>query len=146
MKSFDYIYGAITVSLIIAAALFSILGLAVFYSRKRLRWQSQENMPYILRCATLALNERELLDRAGNRVRVDQVFRSWGGNLIVVDSKTRKQHVVYSNDREQVAKYAETLDKVYNQKVASFAYIRTVVHVNNGAGRSVKYIKLKLDR
>lgn len=146
MKSFDYIYSAVAVSLIGAAVLFSILGLAVFYSRKRPRWQDRENMPYILRCATLALNERELLDRCGKRVRVDQVFRSWAGNLIVVDSKTRSQHVVYSDDRVQVAKYAEALDKVYNQKVASFAYIRTVVHVNNGAGRSVKYIKLKLDR
>lgn len=146
MRELGYLYSALAVALVVTSVLFSISGLAVFYSRKRLNWQNRENMPHILRCAYLALNERELIDTSGKRVRVDQVFRSWSGRLIVVDSKTRKRHAVYSSDIEQVTNYANALNKVYNQKVASFAFIRTVVHVNNGAGCSVKYIKVKLDR
>lgn len=137
-------YAGVVIITIALTSIASILGLAVFHSRSRHAWLSSESMPSILRAASLALNEQELLDSEGNRIRVDQVFRTSAGKLIVLDTKTRKKHAIYSSDEKQIKKYAKALVEVYDQPVEKFAYIRTVVPVNNGAGRSIKYLKILL--
>lgn len=134
----------IVLVLLVLAIFFTVTGLSVYAGRKRRNWFIIERMPRILRQSELVLNEHEIRGVTGNKLRVDQVFKSKSGSLIIVDTKTRKRHVTYSADKVQLKKYADALQSNYNQKVARFAYIRTVVLVNSGAERSVKYIKLGL--
>lgn len=127
---------------------FLVLGLsflaATFLSRKRdavghevYDWLENENMPSEIRDATIYMNETEIRNAQGFKRRVDQVYLTRLGNLVVVDTKTRNMHKVYQNDIDQVSEYALILARSEPYPVSSKCYIRTVII--RGTHKSVCY-------
>jgi hypothetical protein len=102
-------------------------------------WLANENMPSELRSARLVLNETELRDPEGRRIRVDQVFELPDGSLVVVDTKTRRRHEIRQSDVDQVKRYRATLRLVYGRELARRAYIRTVIRSYSQNYHRVRY-------
>lgn len=109
------------------------------YGIGRSQWLAEENMPRELRNAQLVLNETEIKGRNGRKMRVDQVFELPGGELVVVDTKTRRRHEIRQADIEQVKRYRAALRDVYGRPLADKAYIRTVIRIYSQKRRQVRY-------
>lgn len=109
------------------------------YGIGRSQWLAEENMPRELRNAQLVLNETEIKGRNGRKMRVDQVFELPGGELVVVDTKTRRRHEICQADIEQVKRYRAALRDVYGRPLADKAYIRTVIRIYSQKRRQVRY-------
>lgn len=108
-------------------------------SQGRAGWFAAENMPPELQSARLLLNESELVDRCGRTIRVDQVFELPGGELVVVDTKTRRRHEIRQADVEQIKRYRAALRDVYGRRLAPRAYVRTVIQSYAQSHREVRY-------
>lgn len=127
---------------------FLVLGLsflaAVLLSRKRdaigheiYDWLENENMPSEIRDAVIYMNETEIRNAQGFKRRVDQVYLTRLGSLVVVDTKTRNMHRVYQDDIDQVRDYALILASSEPYPVSTKCYIRTVII--RGSQKSVCY-------
>lgn len=108
------------------------------------RWFSDEHMPLILRQSTLFMSEAEIsmTQPVALRGRVDQVFMSKNGLLILLDTKTRSHHRVYGTDVWQLAVYAAILDVTVRHPLSSYGFVRTVVRTETT--RSVQYHVIRL--
>lgn len=126
----------------LAGSLLCVAGLLAVLDYGRRGWVKRERLPRELRKAKLFLNESELRDSDGNLLRVDQVFQLPSGELVVVDTKTRKFHMVRQADTEQLAKYRRALRQNYDYEMAPYAYIRTVVNAELDSARKIKYMKV----
>lgn len=105
-------------------------------------WLENENLPHELKKAQIYMNETEIKDAHGKKLRVDQVFLTECNQLIVVDTKTRSSHSVYKNDIEQVSRYAIALNQSETYRVSDYCYIRTVII--SGILKFVHYHRVKV--
>lgn len=136
-------------AMVIFIAPLFVAGLHRFYifliQGTKIHWFHNERMPRILRSAQLVLNETSISTQQPFRLhgQVDQAFRTRNGQLVLVDTKTRNEHVVRSEDITQLSLYAFILRVNGERKLAPYGYVRTVVssHSNN---RSVYYHKVPL--
>lgn len=108
------------------------------------RWLEDENMPLVLRNAVVVMNEQSISMTAPVQVsgRVDQVYQTPAGVLILVDTKTRRYHSVYTSDIVQLSLYAMILLHTGSSPVSRTGYVRTVVRDN--VRRSVRYHSVRL--
>lgn len=111
----------------------------------KLEFFQKEGMPKELRNASLIYNERPIATDYPVSVRgvIDQGFRTKGGALVLVDTKTRSSHRTYPKDRFQLSLYAFILASNGLRDLAHYGYIRTVVSSNNGK-RSIYYHKIPI--
>lgn len=111
----------------------------------KLEFFQKEGMPKELRNASLIYNERPIATDYPVSVRgvIDQGFRTKGGALVLVDTKTRSSHRTYPKDRFQLSLYAFILANNGLLDLARYGYIRTVVSSCSGK-RSVRYHKISL--
>jgi len=78
--------------------------------------------------------------------RVDQLYRTKKGSLLLADTKTRNRFEVRKSDVDQLKSYRKIIQEMSRfkgQKVEPYGYIRVV----KGAGTksaAVKYMKVKL--
>lgn len=119
-----------------------IIAFIIHGDHHRSGWMRRERMPYSLRKAKLFMNETEIIDKDGKRMRVDQVFQLPSGRLVVVDTKTRSQHRLRYSDIAQIARYRRALQRTYNHKLAPFSYVRSVTNADVEHARQVKYIRV----
>lgn len=108
------------------------------------RWYSDENMPVVLRRSTVVMNEHEISmsDPIKIKGRVDQVYRLPNGTLVLVDTKTRRTHRVFSSDIVQLSIYAMIMAYAYRGRTSRIAYVRTVIRTP--VNRSVRYHPIRL--
>ena len=109
-------------------------------NKERVQWEEKENIPDALKGMELFMSE-EIIQcdhPLPLRGRVDQVYRSAGGDLCIVDTKHRKNAAVYESDRIQCSVYAFIL-RANNMPVRNTAYLR--ISMNDDG---VRYIPLKL--
>ncbi|WP_432784862.1 PD-(D/E)XK nuclease family protein [Oligella sp. MSHR50489EDL] len=105
-----------------------------------------ENLPEIFQQSTLFLNEEDISCQKPLNLygRVDQVFKTPDGTLILLDTKTRPNHQLHSDDILQLSVYAMILKNGnYGHPVHNFGFIRTVVK-KEPYQRTVKYFYVKL--
>jgi len=122
------------VLLIIALSLKVSLG----QSSARDVWINQEEkMPEELAKSEIFMNETEIKNSFLHG-KVDQVFKTANGKLVVVDTKRRKSYRVFKSDVIQVSVYGRILRDTQPITVAPYGYIRVV------AKGKVKYIKIDL--
>ena len=126
------------------------LGIIVWWSsanhrHKRDKFFRDEHMPTELQSASLVLSEERM--RCDYPVplsgQVDQVYRTTSGDLILVDTKTRKKPTVYESDRMQLSSYKVLLNHgdhpvARGVPVRGYGYIRFLI-----AGRP-RYVRVGL--
>jgi hypothetical protein len=118
---------------------------AIVRHLRRNHWQRAEAMPAELRTADLVLSEcpiwtRRPLPLSG---QPDQVYEALNGDLIVVDSKTRRVPRVYLHDIVQLSVYRVILrhcdfPPVAGRPVRPYGYVRCQW------GRAVRYLPARL--
>ena len=90
-----------------------------------------EKLPIEIQNSTLVLNEDEISCKTPYQLygRVDQVFQNEHNHLVILDSKTRKNHRIYTSDVMQLSLYRYMLSNGdFKQHTFSpYGYIRTVV-------------------
>lgn len=113
-------------------------------TRKFEKWKTQEDLPRELELASLYSIEKEIsiTEPVPLYGQADQVFQARNGDLIIVDTKTRKHHQVHDSDIAQLSVYAAILRLAEGETVSPYGYIRTVV--NHGSYDSIHYTKVKL--
>src|SRR5690606_898880 len=86
--------------------------------------------PCELATATIFLNEQDIeLQRPVKiRRRVDQVYLTSKGYLVVVDTKTRSSHRVEITDIDQLSIYGAMLNQLFPYPVLAHGYVRTVAN------------------
>lgn len=111
----------------------------------KIEWFHNEAMPRELRSASLVYNERPISMQHPISIRgvIDQGFRTKRGKLVLLDTKTRSSHRVYSGDRLQLSLYAFILSNNGLRDLARYGYIRTVVSSDQDK-RSIYYHKIPL--
>ncbi|CAM5563231.1 hypothetical protein [Eoetvoesiella caeni] len=107
-------------------------------------WFQAENMPKELRRSQIVMNEQtiSMLQPVALQGKVDQVYLSPAGVLILVDSKTRDRHRVYYSDIMQISMYAMILAHTTGRRVSNRGYIRTVLR--NEVSRVVRFHPVRL--
>ncbi|AIJ10649.1 Hypothetical protein ETEE_p1058 (plasmid) [Edwardsiella anguillarum ET080813] len=70
------------------------------------------------------------------------MFKTKRGILIILDTKSRGAHRIYSSDIIQLSAYQLILKHQYSYPVAKYGYVRTVVE--DAYGEKVRYLKVKL--
>ena len=113
--------GGETIAILVVAGLVTIIVIAI-RERKRSQWDARENRPPLLRVSRLEMSERPLSGRHPPlRGRVDQVYRTPSGELVLVETKSRSR--VYAPDIVQVSAYAAMLED-QGHRVAGTGYVR----------------------
>jgi len=104
---------------------------AIIHHLRRRRWQRAEAMPAELRTADLVLSECPIRTRYPLPLcgQPDQVYQALNGDLIVVDSKTRRVPRIYLHDIVQLSVYRVILrhggfPPVAGRPVRPYGYIR----------------------
>lgn len=107
-------------------------------------WKARERMPSELRDAEIFLNEASVSMSYpfAAHGRVDQVFRTNRGKLVVLDTKYRLRMYVTEADVLQISCYATALRQTYGRAVAKRGYIR-FVREERGQ-RTVRYVRVTL--
>lgn len=107
-------------------------------------WKEQDGMPRELRNAEVFLNEAPIsfTHPFTTHGRVDQVFLTQRGTLIVLDTKYRLSMKVKTSDVLQLSCYAVALRQSYDKPVARYGYVRLVN--DSGDDRWVRYVRVRL--
>lgn len=107
-------------------------------------WKASENMPSELRDAEVFMNESSISmpHPFVMHGRVDQVFKTRRGRLVVLDTKYRLRMQVTEGDVLQISCYAIALRQRHGSAVAGHGYIRLVCE--NGGRRTVRYARVRL--
>lgn len=126
-----------------------VAGLHRFYialiQGTKLHWFHNERMPRVLRSAQLVLNESLVSTQQPFPLhgQVDQAFRTKRGQLVLVDTKTRREPVVHHDDITQLSLYAFILRTQGEKRLAPYGYIRTVTS-SHPDSKSVYYHKVPI--
>lgn len=108
-----------------------------------LSWQSDDNMPGVLRNATLYGSEFPVF-WSGIRGVIDQAYVGRARDIILVDTKTRSRDRTKEADIWQLSLYRTLLAQSKGLDVSSTAYVR-VVYAQHGEGsRKVHYRRVRL--
>lgn len=107
-------------------------------------WRRSERMPAELRDAEIFMNEEtvSMTDPVPFHGRVDQVFLTRSGTLVLLDTKYRLSGQVHGDDIVQLSCYAFALRKSCGTPVAKHAYLRMVQ--DEDGSRTVSYVKVDL--
>lgn len=107
-------------------------------------WRRKENMPNELCAAQLFLSESDVSvqEPVAFHGRVDQVFLTTRGTLVVLDTKCRYNGKIKDSDVLQLSCYAFALRGMYDKPVEKYGYVRVV---NKKHGRKkVRYVRVNL--
>lgn len=108
-------------------------------------WLAIEALPRELRTAVLHLSETPISTKVPIALNgiPDQVYRTWRGKLVVVDTKCRLTGKVVGKDILQLSVYRVILRHCQPLPVANHGYIRLVYTGKNGQ-RVVSYQRVRL--
>lgn len=111
----------------------------------KIHWFHNERMPRILRSAQLVLNETSISTQKPFplHAQVDQAFRTKKGQLVLVDTKTRREPVMHEDDVTQLSLYAFILRTQGERSLAPYGYIRTITS-SHPDRKSVYYHKVPI--
>ncbi len=117
--------------------LMSLAGFALWYAYGFVRdrqirenkWLVAERAPKILRRSKLVMMEQDIdcASPIALKGRPDTVFETGRGELVILDTKTRKSHVYADSDILQMSVYRYILERGYGKKVSRYGYVRSVV-------------------
>lgn len=92
----------------------------------RSSWSELERMPRELQTSTLFMNEQSISMNAPvpYHGKVDQVFKTSNGRLIIVDTKSRDSETLFTSDIYQMSVYRFILSRRYGSAVSMYGYLR----------------------
>lgn len=108
-----------------------------------LTWQSDDNMPAVLKTAQLYGSEF-YVNYAGVQGYIDQAYTTKRGELILLDTKSRGQDRVKESDIWQLSLYRTLLANSQGVEVSRTAFIRVVYYPHGEGSRKVHYRRVKL--
>jgi hypothetical protein len=108
-------------------------------------WMDRDGMPLELRLATLVMSESAIRTQLPIPLHgiPDQVFRTWTGKLVPVDTKLRQFAKVHTSDIIQLSVYRVILRHSQQQPVAHYGYVRVVTKRSDGTTRA-RYVRRRL--
>lgn len=108
-------------------------------------WMDRESMPLVLRLAKLVMSESAIRTQQPIPLHgiPDQLFRTWTGKLVPVDTKLRQVPQVHTSDIVQLSVYRVILRHSQQHPVAHYGYVRIVTKRANGTTRT-RYVRRRL--
>lgn len=96
---------------------------------KENRWLVAERAPKVLRRSKLVQVEQDIdcASPIALKGRPDTVFETRRGELVILDTKTRRSHAYTDCDILQMSVYRYILERAYGKKVSKYGYVRSVV-------------------
>ena len=106
-------------------------------------WEEDENMPQALRAMSLFNSEFKVKWR-GIKGVIDQAYIDLSGRLVLLDTKTRQDNVVKSDDILQLSLYRVLLMGSKNVQISTQGYVRVVYYPFNTPDMKVQYHSVRL--